>query len=108
MDEPGVSRAKPRTSLTAQATRPQPAKQSANRPRWTGYADTLPEEDDIAEAPAADSLEGLLEAEDEPEMKLPAEEDDSEPVEMATEDESETAAETEADADAEETEAVEK
>lgn len=93
LDEPGASRARPRASFTAQVSRQQPAVKSASRPRWTGYADTIPEEDELA-APPASPDEEFLEIEDEPEMTLPADDLNLESDEMASEDEADAAAGT--------------
>jgi hypothetical protein len=85
--------------------------QATNRPRWTGYADTLPEEDELAEPPAgpSDPGEEFFELEDDPEMALPADDLDPELAEMAIEEEPEAAAEADSGAEigADETEPIE-
>lgn len=92
MDDPSAMRFRSKASRVT-TTRSQPAAApSASRSRWTSYTDALPDDKDeeIPETPA-DTLEEMIEAEDDAQLEAPGDEGDTVADATVVDDEAEVA-----------------
>jgi hypothetical protein len=94
MDDPAAMRLRTKSGRLASARSQQTAEPSAGRSRWTSYTEALPEikeNEDVSEAPA-DTLEEMMEAEEDNSTEASADEGEVVSEETLAEDETEAAA----------------